>query len=75
MSRVRLHPANVCNSCLVLDVAPCPILDLLYRRGLEGMETCEMREVVFKVVEKEKFKYGYGIKNRDKRRTKDVEDL
>ena len=60
----KIRPVNVCNGCLVLDAAPCPLLDLAYRRGLDGMSECEMRDVVRKVVEKEKYKSGFGPKNR-----------
>lgn len=72
---MRKLPVNLCNGCLVMDVAPCPILDLAYRRGLEGMESCEMKDVILKIVEKEKFKSGYGAKNRPGRKVKDGEEV
>jgi hypothetical protein len=45
---------NVCDHCYVLDVTTCPILDRAYRKGLEGMEKCEMKEAIDKVAERVK---------------------
>ena len=40
---------NLCDKCKCLDVCPCPILDRAISQGLEGMEVCEMQEVMNKV--------------------------
>lgn len=60
---MRKTPINVCNSCLIQDTTVCPLLEIAFNRGLEGMESCSMREAIFKVVEKEKGKLGWGPKN------------
>jgi hypothetical protein len=71
----KTRPVNVCNGCLVLDATPCPILERAYRIGYEGMSECEMKSVIFKVVEKEKYKAGFGPKNRPGRKVKDGEEV
>ena len=60
---MRKTPINKCTGCVVLDTAPCPLLDIAYRRGLSGMETCERRPVIERVVAKEKSKLTLGPKN------------
>jgi hypothetical protein len=71
---MRKTPINKCTGCVVLDTAPCPLLDIAYRRGLSGMETCEMRTVIEKVVAKEKSRLTWGPKH-ERRPKIDIEGI
>lgn len=55
---------NRCDSCRILAVTDCPILNAAYNKGLEGMQYCEMAEAVEKVYQAAK---GNGIKPQDGR--------
>jgi hypothetical protein len=40
---------NLCQSCRILAVTTCPILDRAYIKGYDGMAQCEMYLVIKKV--------------------------
>lgn len=40
---------NRCDTCRILAVTDCPLLDKAYQRGFDGMTRCEMADAVEKV--------------------------
>jgi len=63
VSRESENPENKCMFCPIMDIAPCPILEIAYDKGLDGMETCEMWHIVKKLVAQIRFNAKLGPKS------------
>ena len=64
---------NLCNYCKVLEVTTCPIFERAYKKGYEGMAKCEVKDMLYKILNRYKelgllidtdpLKYKRGNKN------------
>ena len=41
---------NLCLDCPVMDYAPCKILEIADKKGLEGMSKCEMHDAIKEII-------------------------
>ena len=41
---------NRCDKCKLLDVSPCPLQEIAYKKGWEGLQTCEMGDAIDKMI-------------------------
>ena len=46
----RKTSQNLCLNCPIIAVSNCPIWDIAESKGLAGMEKCEVREAVDKLI-------------------------
>lgn len=66
MSREAINPSSMCMQCEVTLVTVCPLAEIAYKRGLDGMAECEMSLAVKKVVESIRHKARYRPKASEK---------
>lgn len=65
---------NDCKTCPVLEFGPCPLFDYAYKeKGLDGIQSCEMRERVDFMIDKIKddMRKRYGRKGGKKTKSRD----